>query len=133
MQRFECREQDRLRSMIMSKLNILCLGQNYGTSRHRADALRRLGHEVKVIDPWAFLPQQPFIGKVIGKLTYEIGAAWIAPYVRRRLLAAIKGKRFDLIWSNQCELIDTITALLLKEYANWLVTYVNDDPFGLRG
>ncbi len=113
-------------------LNILYLGPDYGTSRHRADALRRLGYEVELIDPWAFLPQQPFLKKVIGKLTYEIGPAWMEPYVRRRLLTAIKGKRFDVIWSNECELIGTNTAFLLKEYANWLVTYANDDPFGPR-
>lgn len=116
----------------MRSLKILCLGQNYGTSRHRADAMRRLGHRVELINPWAFLPQQPFIKKVIGKLTYEIGPAWMESYVRRRLLAAINGKRFDVIWSNECELIGASTALLLKEYANWLVTYANDDPFGPR-
>jgi spore maturation protein CgeB len=113
-------------------LNILYLGPDYGTSRHRADALRRLGHRVELIDPWAFLPQQPFIKKVIGKMTYEIGPAWMEPYVRRRLLAVMEGKRFDVIWSNECELIGANTALLLKEYANWLVTYANDDPFGPR-
>jgi spore maturation protein CgeB len=113
-------------------LNILYLGPDYGTSRHRADALRRLGHSVELIDPWAFLPQQPFIKKVIGKLTYEIGPSWMEPFVRRRLLAVMNGKRFDVIWSNQCELIGANTALLLKEYANWLVTYANDDLFGPR-
>ena len=109
-------------------LNILYFGPDYGTSRHRADALRRLGHRVDLIDPWAFLPQHPFLKKVIRKLTHEIGPALMEPYVRRRLLAAMNGKRFDVIWSNQCELIGANTAILLKEHANWLVTYANDDP-----
>lgn len=113
-------------------LSILYLGPDYGTSRHRADALRRLGHRVELIDPWAFFPQHSFIKKVMGKLTYEIGPAWMEPYVRRRLLAAINWERFDLIWSNQCELIGAKTAFLLKKYASWSVTYANDDPFGAR-
>lgn len=113
-------------------LNILYLGSNYGTSRHRADALSRLGHSVELINPWAFLSQHHFIKKMIGKLTYEIGPAWMEPYVRRYLMAAINSRRFDVIWNNQCELIGGNTVLLLKEQTNWLITYANDDPFGTR-
>ena len=116
----------------MRRLKILYLGHNYGTSRHRADALSRLGHSVELIDPWAFLPQHHFIKKIIGKLTYEIGPAWMEPYVRRYLMAAINSRRFDVIWNNQCELISGNTVLLLKEHTNWLITYANDDPFGTR-
>jgi len=113
-------------------LNILYLGPNHGTSRHRADALSRLGHSVELIDPWAFLPQHHFIKKIIGKLTYEIGPAWMELYVRRYLMAGINSRHFDVIWNNQCELISGNTVLLLKEHTNWLVTYANDDPFGTR-
>ncbi|MGR8998176.1 MAG: CgeB family protein [Gammaproteobacteria bacterium] len=113
-------------------LNILYLGHDYGTSRHRADVLRRLGHRVELIDPWAFLTQQPFIKKVIGKLTYEIGTVWMEPYVSRRLLGAIEGKRFDVIWSDQCNLIGPNTALVLKEHGRWFLSYAVDDPFGPR-
>ncbi len=114
-------------------LNILYLGHNHGTSRHRADALRRLGHSVELIDTWAFLPQHLFIKKVIVKLVFEIGSAWMEPYVRRRLLAMMNGKRFDVIWSDQCNLIGPNTSLALKEYGKWLLSYVIDDPFGPRG
>lgn len=113
-------------------LSILYLGHNYGTSRHRADALQRLGHRVELIDPWAFLPQHPFIKKVIGKLTYEIGPALFEPFVRRHLLAAIKGRHFDLIWNDQCELIGPNTAPALKEHVKWFLSYAVDDPFGPR-
>ena len=113
-------------------LNILYLGPNYGTSRHRADALSRLGHSVELIDPWAFLPQHHFIKKIIGKLTYEIGPAWMEPYVRRRVLAALKRRMFDGIWSDQCNLIGPGTLVVLKQHADWCLTYVVDDPFGPR-
>ena len=118
--------------MFERSLNFFYLGQNCGTSRHRADALRRLGHKVEVIDPWKFLPQHPFIKKVIGKLAYEIGLAWMEPFVRRRLMAMIKGRRFDVIWNDQCELIGPNTALALKEHVKWFLSYAVDDPFGLR-
>jgi hypothetical protein len=113
-------------------LNILYLGPDYGTSRHRADALRRLGHRVELIDPWAFFPQNPFIKKVIGKLTYEIGPAWMEAFVRRRLLTAINGKKFDAIWSDQCQLIGPSTLSDLKKKAEWFLSYAVDDPFGPR-
>jgi len=113
-------------------LNILYLGPDYGSSRHRADALRRLGHSVELIDPWALLPRYPFIKKVIGKLAYEIGPAWHEPYIRHRLLTALKSKFFDVIWSDQCNLIGTNTTLALKQHGRWFLSYAVDDPFGPR-
>ena len=113
-------------------LSILYLGQNHGTSRHRADALRRLGHKVELIDPWAFVPQFPFIKKVVGKLSYEIGPAWIEPFSYRRLVTAISKRQFDVVWNNQSEVIGPKTVQFLKKHATYLITYVNDDPFGLR-
>ena len=118
--------------MIKRELKILLLGQNYGTSRHRADALRRIGHEVEVMDPWKFLPQQRFIQSAIGKLTYEIGSFFIELYVKYQISRRLNGRRFDIIWSNQCELVGENTVQLLKKHANRLVTYANDDPFGPR-
>lgn len=125
-------KQNHPKHMIEKSFNILFLGENYGTSRHRADALRRIGHDVEVIDPWNFIPQQHLIKKVIGKLTYEIGAGWTELFVKRRLLKALNGRCFDVIWSNQSELIGENTARSLKKHTKWLVTYANDDPFGQR-
>ena len=113
-------------------LSILYLGKNHGTSRHRADALRRLGHKVELIDPWAFFPEFTFIKKVIGKLAYEIGPAWLEPFTYRRLVAAISNKQFDVIWNNQCEVIGPKTVQFLKKHTTYLITYINDDPFGPR-
>ena len=113
-------------------LGILVLGEDYGTSRHRADTLRRLGHKAEVIDPWMFLPQQPFLKKVLRKLACELGPGWMEPYVRRRLLTVLGSRTFDVIWSNQCELIGARTLSALKRYSQWSLAYVNDDPFGRR-
>ena len=114
------------------KIRILYLGPDYGTSRHRADALRRIGHNVEIIDPWKFLPYSGFPRKLIAKLVIEFGAAPFEPYIRWRLFRFIKWRRFDLIWNNQCHLIGPETAVLLKRFADCTLTYANDDPFGRR-
>jgi hypothetical protein len=113
-------------------LRILYLGPDYGTSRHRADALRRIGHSVEIIDPWKFLPYSGFPRKLIAKLVIEFGAAPFEPYIRWRMFRLIKWRRFDLMWSNQCNLIGPVTAGLLRNHCRATVTYAIDDPFGRR-
>ena len=113
-------------------LSILYLGPDYGTSRHRADALRRLGHRVEIIDPWEFLPRNQLIRKVLGKMTYEVGPGWMEPYIRFRLLKGLRGKYFDIIWSDQCNILGQKATLLLKQHGKWFLSYIVDDPFGPR-
>ncbi|GAB4355475.1 MAG: hypothetical protein Kow006_21830 [Gammaproteobacteria bacterium] len=115
-----------------SRLRILYLGPDHGTSRQRADALRRLGHEVELVDPWSFLPSAGLARKVLWKLTYEVGPAWLERFVARRLSEVLAGRRFDLVWNNQCELVGLRITHLLKAHAGRLVTYADDDPFGTR-
>jgi spore maturation protein CgeB len=81
-------------------LNILYIGLGHGTSAHRAEALRRLGHKVQLIDPWGFLPQGRLAQRVLGKLIREAGGSPLEPYVRNRLLNALKGRSYDLVWVN---------------------------------
>jgi len=113
-------------------LSILYLGHKYGTSRHRADALQRIGHNVEVLDPWALLSRGKAVKKILSKLIYEVGAACLEPYVRHQVLKYLKGRSFDIIWNNQCELIGPTTAIALRRYCDAMVTYANDDPFGSR-
>jgi len=115
---------------MQASLDILYLGHDHGTSRHRANALRRLGHKVGVLDPWEFFPDGLILRKIFEKLIYKVGSAWLEPHVRRRLVQRLKHRHFDVIWNNQCELIGSATALAIREHADSIVTYVNDDPFG---
>ena len=112
--------------------DILYLGHNYGTSRHRADALRRLGNKVEIIDLWDFFPKIKIIRDVIGKLIYETGAGWLEPYVRRRILNKLKNRHVDVVWSDQCVFLGRATASELRCKTNFMVTYAIDDPFGTR-
>ncbi len=111
---------------------ILYLGHDFGTSRHRADALRRLRYNVDVLDPWEFFPASKISRKVLKKLTIKAGPAWFEPYVRRQLVQRLENRHFDVIWNNQCELIGSAAALRLRGYADSMVSYANDDPFGSR-
>lgn len=113
-------------------LDILYLGQNFGTSLHRANALKRLGHNVDVLNPWNFFPGSGILKGVLKKLTYEIGPAFLEPYVQKKLKNRLRHRHFDVIWCNQCELIGSASALRLRKHAPSMVTYVNDDPFGPR-
>lgn len=112
--------------------SILYLGQNCGTSRHRANALRRLGYEVESLDPWDFLPTDKITKRILGKLAHEMSPLFMEPYVRLRLMSRLKGRHFDIIWNNQNELIGAASARFLKQHTRFMVSYINDDPFGQR-
>jgi spore maturation protein CgeB len=111
--------------------DILYLGHNYGTSRHRADALRRLGNKVEIIDLWDFFPKIKIIRNVIGKLIYETGAGWLEPYVQRRILNKLKNRHVDIVWSDQCVFCGPGQPLCC-DHTDYMVTYAIDDPFGAR-
>ena len=113
-------------------MHILYIGSAQGTSLHRAEALRRLGHAVSIIDPWELIAKASLRKRMIGKFIYEVGASWLEHFVRRRLGRLLKNQKFDVIWSDQCELIGAHTAAILKEQAEHLITYIIDDPFGGR-
>ena len=61
-----------------------------------------------------------------------MGAESLEPYVRQRLLSKIKNRHFKIIWSDQCTLLGPRTVSTLKRYADYLLTYAIDDPFGTR-
>lgn len=115
-------------------LDILYLGHDYGTSRHRAEAIRRIGtgNKVEILNPWSFFPKDRILKKVIEKIIHEIGAAWVEPYIKKRLSAILKGRHFEVIWSDQCELIGPEAAAILRSHSDHMVTYAIDDPFGAR-
>ncbi len=117
--------------MIPAKKILYC-GRNFGTSLHRAKALQRLGHKVRVMDPWDFLPRGKTVRRILEKLICEVGAFWLEPYVHLKMKSVLKGLQFDVIWSDQSELIGFRTTEWLKTNARFMITYAVDDPFGSR-
>ena len=103
------------------------------TSRHRADALTRLGHEVIVADPYAALATS-LHGRLRSPLHYRTGyrllqgavCAWV-----NELLQQHAGWP-ELVWLNGGELIGAEAANKLRQLGAPMLLYNNDDPTGER-
>jgi len=113
-------------------MRILYIGVQRGTTLHRAGALKRLGHEVIMIDPFSFLPAAGIAQKIVSKAIYEFGGGIFEPYIRKRLLAELQGVSADLAWVDHGELLGRGTIRALKRAYHFVVNYNVDDPFGPR-
>ena len=113
----------------MHRLSILYIGRDAGTSRHRALALQRMGHNLFIADPFAFLPVNRLAGlwawkkrrPLLGRLHSEAGAG-------KRPRQAVSMSP----WSTGGELVGPSLIADLKNGFGPLVNYNNDDPFGGR-
>jgi spore maturation protein CgeB len=112
----------------MSAVDILYLGNKDGTSLHRANALRRLGHRVEHIYLGEMLPEARWVDRV----TWNLGGQWFSPWIRRGLEAQLSGKRFDLCLVDSGEWVTPGVIQCLRQYAARIVNYNIDDPTGLR-
>ena len=112
----------------MNPLSILYVGRNSGTSRHRACALRRIGHEVFIIDPATLLPKTRFAAS----WTWQTGGLLFESYIRRQLLANLPNTQFDLVFVDCGELVGPALVNELKHRFGTVVNYNIDDPFGGR-
>ena len=83
------------------KLNILFLGANGGNALKRGNALRRLGHDVVLIDPYSLFPFRNFVGKLI----YYAGASLIESYLKKRITPIISKCNFDVTFVDNGELV----------------------------
>lgn len=124
-------------------MKILYLGQNSGTSKHRKDALVRLGHQVVHLDPFALLPWN----RTISLWQWRTGSLGLAEVLRRRVLrslgetgselatsgmAGVDLSPFDLAWIDQGSLVSPRLVRDLKASIPRVLCYTIDDPFGGR-
>ena len=109
-------------------MNILYLGRSEGTSRHRAEALKRLGHRVRLIDLKALL-----IGnRAIDFYIYKFGGRFLNTIVRRAILGLTAHDSHDLVWVDGGELVDSELVGSLRRRFGRTINYNIDDPFGSR-
>jgi spore maturation protein CgeB len=111
------------------KLSILYLGVDHGTSRHRVDSLRRLGHNVCVVDPEGLLPYPP---TAVGYWMHRGRGSFIGGSARRRVLNEIGSREFDLAFVNCGMLVDRTLVSELRQRCGAVINYNNDDPFSPR-
>ena len=108
--------------------SILYIGRNIGTSRHRALALRRLGYNVFIIDPDAFLSH----GKILDAWTWHTGGLFLENFIRRHVLANIPPVKFSVVYVDAGELVGPSLICDLKNRFGTIINYNLDDPYGCR-
>jgi spore maturation protein CgeB len=113
---------------MMPNLTILYLGQNYGTSRHRALSLRRLGHKVQFVDAHSFLPSN----RLMDYWIHHTGALGLERFIRSRVLEAVRSTAFDIAWVDAGAVIGPELVQDLKQQARFVINYNIDDPYGTR-
>ncbi len=120
--------------MKASPFTILYLGSNSpaSTSRHRADALRRLGCEVTVVDPERLIGLRR---RWQAFFDYHTGYR----FLQRRLLQALKavvgisGLSADLIWVDSGEIYGpSVLQWISSNFDCPIILYNIDDPLGTR-
>ena len=103
------------------------------TSRHRADALERLGHEVIVADPYAALAVY-LNGRLRGALHYRSGYRLLQRVVCNWVNGLLRqnGKWPEVVWLDSGELFGFQAATALRQFGCPTVLYNIDDPGGRR-
>ncbi len=116
------------RTRVRPGLRVLYLGDDRPTytALHRAQALRRLGHDVTIVNPQRFAAS----GRLSAKFDYRTGYRFTRGAVARGVLAAVGGARFDLAWVGGGAVVGPKLVRALRERVEVIVNYNNDDPLG---
>ena len=109
-------------------ISILYVGAESGTSLDRANALRRLGHEVDHIDLRALFGRNPWGPRITNKL----GGHLFSPWMARAVPALVQRARYDLCYVDGGELVTPRVIGVLRRYAATVINYNIDDPLGGR-
>lgn len=104
-------------------------GQVGSTSLHRADALRRLGHEVTLVDATRALDIRSKASRI---WHYRTGYVFKVGAVQRTICRQLEDHTFDVGWINGGEAVGKGLLADLKKRCTTLVNYNNDDPTGCR-
>lgn len=109
-------------------MKILYVGPDSGTSRHRAQALRRLGHQVHVVDPRVSVSRPSWLAR----WTWRTGALGLEGMLRRSVLSRIPSADWELALVDGGELVGPSLLWELRRRCGAVVNYNLDDPFGSR-
>jgi spore maturation protein CgeB len=118
----------------VAKDRILYIGESSqgSTSRHRADALRRLGYKVTCLDPAHCLRGLRASG-LLRRLHDLSGQVLMVGMVKKWLKEKISSiAKPDVVWVNDGSLLSVQAVHLLKAFKAPLILYNNDDPTGPR-
>lgn len=113
----------------MSKsLSILYLGPISGTCLDRANALRRLNHNVHHLDLRNMLPKTQWVDRI----TWRLGGNLLSPLLISPLKEQLHHRAFDLCYVDGGEWVTPSIISLLRSHAKKVINYNIDDPLGPR-
>lgn len=108
-----------------SAMKILHIGRKHGTTYHRYQALKRLGHDVILVDPFTFLPTNRWMAKWI----YETGAWGLEKSIERHVLDSITDLDFEFALVDGGYVIGPDLIKSLRKKIGYVANYNVDDPF----
>lgn len=111
----------------MKILAITTIG-GFGTVNSRVGALRRLGHDVDVINPRHALP--PFL--LADYWRFHTAAFGFAGIVKRHVLRRMGESSYDLVFVDIGDLVGAPLVRALKRKAKLVVCFNQDNPFAGR-
>lgn len=117
----------------MERLSVLYLGEDSesATSRHRADAIRRIGAEVTHLNPYRALPKS--LRGFRGALHYRTGYRLLQADLSAWLESALSlGASFDVCWVDSGEMLGRRLLDRVKRHCQALILFNHDDPTGPR-
>lgn len=110
-------------------MKILYLGPTEGTAIQRIKALRRLGHDVTVVDPHLGRSVPLVPEKLIDAWCFRTGAIGIEWLVERYVAKEIGNATFDVAFVDHGDLLNAACVAHLKTIAKIVVNYNQDNPY----
>ena len=100
------------------------------TARHRAEAFRRLGHDVTILCAQEAI--EPYCkNRILNAVHYRTGYALLRSVVMRWVLSQVRGKRFDMCFVDGGELLSLASLSALRQHTPKIVLFNHDDSTGL--
>lgn len=109
-------------------MNILFIGADTGTSKHRIDAFERCGHRVDVINPLSMFG----LNRLIQILLWRFGGFGLSFITQLYVRSRIGNRTYDFCYVNHGETVSRGLARVLKARCGFVTCYNADNPFVRR-
>ena len=90
--------------------------------------MRRLGHEVEIVNLGAVMPRNPILQQINYRTGYSLSTGAVLACIKRQ----VGERRFDLAWIDGGHAITPEAVRWIKMHAGQVVNYAIDDPTGPR-
>jgi hypothetical protein len=118
-------------SIGISKILYLGSGAESSTARHRADALRRIGVDVTLFDPWKIFRER--FSFPWGAIHYRTGYRWCQNHLMEALDQSLpQAAIFDMAWIDNGDFAGRRLLQRLRRICKKIVVYNVDDATGRR-